>query len=217
MAVTVKICGITNLDDALVAVRAGAEALGFVFHRDSPRYVESEMVRQIILQLPPLVLTVGVFVNAEQKVVRDLMDRCGLALAQLHGDETAIYCETLGRPTLKAIRLRSRSDFLAISELFGRAQVRGILVDGFSEQAHGGTGSLADWELAAEAAKVGPVLLAGGLTTENINEAIRKVRPYGVDVSSGVESSPGKKNAAKVQAFISSAKLASKDSGIYTP
>lgn len=217
MAVTVKICGITNLDDALVAVRAGADALGFVFHRASPRYVEPETARQIILQLPPLVLTVGVFVNAEQKVVRDLMDRCGLALAQLHGDETAIYCETLGRPALKAIRLRSRSDFLAISELFGRAQVRGILVDGFSEQAHGGTGSLADWELAAEAAKVGPVLLAGGLTTENINEAIRKVRPYGVDVSSGVESSPGKKNAAKVQAFISSAKLASKDSGIYTP
>jgi phosphoribosylanthranilate isomerase len=216
VAVRIKICGITNVEDALDAIEAGADALGFVFHRDSPRYVEPEAARQIVLRLPPLVLTVGVFVNAEQKVVRDLMDRCGLTLAQLHGDEPSAYCETLGRPALKAVRLRSRRDFLAISELLGRAQVRGILVDACSEQAYGGTGVRADWELAAEAAKVGPVVLAGGLTSENVREAIRTVRPYGVDVSSGVERSPGKKDAVKVRDFINAAKLASKESGLYT-
>jgi phosphoribosylanthranilate isomerase len=217
MAVRIKICGITNLEDALDAVRAGADALGFVFHRESPRYVEPETVRQIVLRLPPMALTVGVFVNAEQKVVRDLMDRCGLTLAQLHGDEPSAYCETLGRPVLKAVRLRGRDHFLAISELLGRAQVRGILVDGFSEQTYGGTGTRADWELAAEAAKVGPLVLAGGLTSENVGEAIRTVHPYGVDVSSGVERSPGKKDPVKVRAFINAAKLASKESGLYTP
>jgi phosphoribosylanthranilate isomerase len=216
MTLKVKICGITNVEDALAAIEAGADALGFVFHRDSPRHVEPETVRQIIHEVPPLVLTVGVFVNAEQKVVRDVMDRCGLALAQLHGDETAAYCETLGRPVLKAVRLQSRDDFLRLSELLGRARVRGLVVDAVSTRAYGGTGTLADWTLAAEAAKVGPVLLAGGLTPENVTDAIRIVRPYGVDVSSGVESRPGKKDPPKVKAFIAAAKLASTDSGLYT-
>ncbi len=206
--VKVKVCGITNLEDAQAAVEAGADALGFVCYRKSPRFVDAEVIRAIVSELPPFVLPVGVFVNEEQKVVRDLLDRCGLVLAQLHGDETAAYCESLGRPVLKAIRLQSRSDFLALAEFKGRALVRGILVDAFSDAAYGGTGHRVDWNLAAEASQLGRVILAGGLTTENVGEAIKIVRPYGVDVSSGVEANPGRKDHAKVRAFIKAAKLA---------
>ncbi len=206
--VKVKVCGITNLEDAQAAVEAGADALGFVCYRKSPRFVDAEVIRAIVSELPPFVLPVGVFVNEEQKVVRDLLDRCGLVLAQLHGDETAAYCESLGRPVLKAIRLQSRSDFLALAEFKGRALVRGILVDAFSDAAYGGTGHRVDWNLAAEASQLGRVILAGGLTPENVGEAIKIVRPYGVDVSSGVEANPGRKDHAKVRAFIKAAKLA---------
>ena len=207
--VTVKICGITNLDDATAAVTAGADAVGFVFYRKSPRYVEPTMVKGIVATLPPFVIPVGVFVNEEAKVVRDLLDDCGLALAQLHGDETASYCETLGRPALKAIRLRDRASLLALAEYQGRAGVRGFVVDTFSAETYGGTGRVVDWELAAEVAKASRILLAGGLTPENVGEAIRKVRPYGVDVSSGVEASPGKKDHEKVRAFIRAVRLVS--------
>ncbi len=206
--VKVKVCGITNLEDAQAAVEAGADALGFVCYRKSPRFVDAEVIRAIVSELPPFVLPVGVFVNEEQKVVRDLLDRCGLVLAQLHGDETAAYCESLGRPVLKAIRLQSRSDFLALAEFKGRALVRGILVDAFSDAAYGGTGHRVDWNLAAEASQLGRVILAGGLTPENVEEAITTVRPYGVDVSSGVEANPGRKDHGKVRAFIQAAKLA---------
>lgn len=206
--VKVKVCGITNLEDAQAAVEAGADALGFVCYRKSPRFVDAEVIRAIVSELPPFVLPVGVFVNEEQKVVRDLLDRCGLVLAQLHGDETAAYCESLGRPVLKAIRLQSRSDFLALAEFKGRALVRGILVDAFSDAAYGGTGHRVDWSLAAEASRLGRVILAGGLTPENVGEAIKTVRPYGVDVSSGVEANPGRKDHGKVRAFIQAAKLA---------
>ncbi|MER3422571.1 MAG: phosphoribosylanthranilate isomerase [Nitrospiraceae bacterium] len=213
----VKICGITNAEDARAAVEAGADALGFVFHKPSSRYVSVEVVRQIVASLPPFVLPVGVFVNEELKKVRDLMDSCGLALAQLHGDETAAYCGELGRPALKAIRLQSMSSFLAMAEYKGRAQVRGFVLDAFSESAYGGTGQVPDWAWAAEAARTAPVLLAGGLTPENVREAILKVRPYGVDVSSGVEASPGKKNPAKVKTFIQTVKLVSRELEGYTP
>lgn len=202
MGCKVKICGITNAADAQVAVEAGADAVGFVFHRKSPRRVAVDVVKAIVSELPPFVLPVGVFVNEDAKIVRDLMDECGLALAQLHGDEPASYCERLGRPILKAIRLRDRGSFLALAEFQGRAQVRGFVVDAFSEEAYGGTGQTTDWTLAAEAAEAAKILLAGGLTAENVGEAIEKVRPYGVDVSSGVEASPGKKDPEKVRAFI---------------
>ncbi len=209
MSIKVKICGITNPVDAAAAVEEGADALGFVFCRKSPRYVEPHVVRQIIANLPPFVLPVGVFVNEDAKVVRDLMDSCGLALAQLHGDETATYCETLGRPVLKAIRLKGRSSFLALAEFRGRAGVRGLLLDSYSEDAYGGTGRTADWSLAAEVAGAATVVLAGGLTAENVGSAVRTVRPYGVDVSSGVEDGPGKKNREKMRAFVQAAKLVS--------
>lgn len=202
MACKIKICGITNATDALAAVEAGADALGFVFHRKSPRRVDAKVVKAIVSELPPFVLPVGVFVDEDAKVVRDCMDECGLALAQLHGDEPASYCERLGRPVLKAIRLRDRGSFLALAEFQGRAQVRGFVVDAFSEEAYGGTGQTTDWNLAAEAAKAARILLAGGLTPANVVEAIERVRPYGVDVSSGVEASPGKKDPEKVRAFV---------------
>ncbi len=207
--IKVKICGITNSEDARAAVEAGADALGFVLHRKSPRCVPMDVVKAIVAALPPFVLPVGVFVNEEAATVREVMDQCGLALAQLHGEETASYCETLGRPILRAIRLRGPGDLLALAEYKGRAQVRGFLVDAFSEKEYGGTGQVADWGLAAEAAKSAQILLAGGLTPENVQEAIRQVRPYGVDVSSGVEASPGKKDHAKVGAFIRAARLVS--------
>lgn len=205
----VKICGITNEADAVHAVAAGADALGFVLYRHSPRYIEPTIARRIIAGLPPFVLTVGVFVNEEVATVRRLMDECGLSLAQLHGDEPASYCQSLGRPALKALRLKDRGSFLSLAEFQGRANVRGFVIDAFSEQAYGGTGRTADWTLAAEAARAAPVLLAGGLTPLNVAEAIERVRPYGVDVSSGVEAQPGKKDPAKVKAFIEAARLVS--------
>ena len=207
MTVKVKICGITNARDAEIAVEAGADALGFVFFAKSPRCIEPKVAEQIITKLPPFILSVGVFVNEEVEVVRDTMDHCGLVLAQLHGDESPAYCESLNRPILRAIRLRDRGSFLSVAEYKGRAGVRGIVIDAFSESAYGGTGQTVDWSIAAEASKAAPILLAGGLTPENVQEAIHKVQPYGVDVSSGVEASPGTKDSAKVQAFIQAAKL----------
>jgi len=207
--VKVKVCGITNAEDALAAVEAGADALGFVCYRKSPRYVEPEIIKRIVASLPPFVLPVGVFVNEEIKTARDLVDSCGLVLAQLHGDESASYCEALGRPVLRGLRLRDRGTLLHMAEYRGRAGVRGFVVDAFSEEAYGGTGRVADWSLAAEAASAAPILLAGGLTSKNVGEAIRTVRPYGIDVSSGVEISPGKKDHDKVRAFIRAARLVS--------
>lgn len=209
MTVRVKICGITNSDDAAVAVDAGTDALGFVFYRKSPRYVEPQVVKSIVAGLPPFILPVGVFVNEEPKVVRDLMDSCGLALAQLHGDESAGYCETLGRPVIKAIGLKGRASLLALAEYRGRAQVRGFLLDAFAPDTYGGTGQTADWNVAAEIAKSLTVLLAGGLTPDNVESAVRTVKPYAVDVSSGVEVGPGKKDHGKIRAFVQAVKLVS--------
>jgi phosphoribosylanthranilate isomerase len=209
MAAKIKICGLTNAEDAAAAVEAGADAVGFVFHKKSPRCADATVVKAIVKTLPPFVLPVGVFVNEDAKVVRDVMDSCGLVLAQLHGDETAAYCEALGRPVLKAIRLKDRRSFLALAEFQGRAGVRGFLVDAFSPDAYGGTGQVADWSLAAEAASSAAILLAGGLTPENVSEAIRQVLPYGVDVSSGVEASPGKKHHEKMRAFVQAVRLVS--------
>lgn len=204
-----KICGITNIEDALIAVAAGADALGFLLYRKSPRYVDPMTVQQIVAQLPPLVVPVGVFVNEEIKVVRDLMDTCGLALAQLHGEETATYCRELSRPVLKALRLKDRSTFLSLAEFQGRAGVRGFVLDAFSDQAYGGTGQVVDWGLAREAAQAATVILAGGLTPENVGQALRAVQPYGVDVSSGVEVAPGKKDHEKVRAFLRAVRVVS--------
>jgi phosphoribosylanthranilate isomerase len=207
--VKVKVCGITNAEDALAAVDAGVDALGFVFYEKSPRFVLPAVAAAIIAELPPLVTPVGVFVNEGLARVRSVMDTCGLALAQLHGDENAIYCRELSRPAMKALRIKDRGSLLALAEYQGRGGVRGFVLDAFSEEAYGGTGQTIDWTLAAEVAKTAPVLLAGGLTPENVGEAIRIVHPYGVDVSSGVESVPGKKNHAKISALIDAVRVVS--------
>jgi phosphoribosylanthranilate isomerase len=206
---TVKVCGITNQDDATAAVEAGADALGFVFYKKSPRSIEPALAREIIERLPPFVTPVGVFVNEDVMVVRRLMDDCGLALAQLHGDESAAYCLELKRPVLKAIRVKDRRAFLALAEFQGRASVRGFVLDAFSDQAYGGTGQVVDWSLAAEVARSATVMLAGGLTPDNVEKAIQAVRPYGVDVSSGVERGPGQKDHEKVRAFIRAVRFVS--------
>ena len=207
--VRVKVCGITNAEDAGAAVEAGADALGFIFHQKSPRYVVPAVAARIIADLPPLIMPVGVFVNEDLATVRSIMDACGLGLAQLHGDENASYCHDLSRPAMKALRLRDRTSLLTVAEYQGRGGVRGFVLDRFSEAAYGGTGQVTDWGLAAEIAKSTRVLLAGGLTPDNVTEAIRTVRPYGVDVSSGVESAPGKKDHAKIFAFLHAVRVVS--------
>lgn len=201
----VKICGITSLEDALSAVEAGADALGFVFYAASPRHIFPEQTTRIISQLPPFVQTVGLFVNEELNTVNEVADLCRLDLVQLHGDESADYCQQISRRVLKAFRVRSLTCLDPIRDY----QVAGYLLDTFSPSFYGGTGTSFNWEIATEAVKRHQrIILAGGLTPGNVAEAIRQVRPYGVDVSSGVEAGPGKKDREKVREFIRNAKEA---------
>jgi len=200
--VRVKICGITSLEDALQAVQAGADALGFVFHGKSPRNLAPDMATSIIGGLPPFVQVVGLFVNSDAGFVNDTADRCRLDLVQLHGDEPPEYCERIRRRVIKAFRVRDSSSLDPIRDY----RVAGILLDAYSPGAFGGTGLSFKWELAGNAKERGPLILAGGLTPENIREAVEIVAPYAVDVSSGVESSPGKKDHEKVREFIKRAK-----------
>lgn len=201
----VKICGITNLEDALSAVEAGADALGFVFYAASPRHIFPEQATRIISQLPPFVQTVGLFVNEELNTVNEVADLCRLDLVQLHGDESADYCQQISRRVLKAFRVRSLTCLDPIKDY----RVAGYLLDTFSPSFYGGTGTSFNWEIATEAVKRHQrIILAGGLTPDNVAEAIRQVGPYGVDVSSGVEAAPGKKDRDKVREFIRNAKEA---------
>jgi len=200
----IKICGITNRDDAMAAVEAGADALGFVFYAKSPRAISSKAAEAIIAECPPFVTSVGVFVDEDLEMVRKIMNECGLRAAQLHGDETADYCNALGCSVIKAIRVHDGTDF----NTMGAYQVAAFLLDTYVSGMPGGTGVSIDLELAGKAKRLRPIILAGGLTPENVGEAIRRLRPYGVDVSSGVEISPGKKDHVKLRAFITAAKAA---------
>lgn len=201
----VKICGITSLEDALTAVDAGADALGFVFYAASPRNISPEQAGNIIRLLPPFIQTVGLFVNEDQTTVNTTADQCGLDVIQLHGEETSEYCTAIRRRVIKAFRVK---DF-TILDVLQQYKVAGFLLDAWHPAAHGGTGKTFNWEIAAEATKRGHrIILAGGLTPENIAESIRQVHPYGVDVSSGVESSPGCKDTSKTRRFIELAKQA---------
>ncbi|MBC8017214.1 MAG: phosphoribosylanthranilate isomerase [Verrucomicrobia bacterium] len=204
--VKVKICGITNLEDALTAVNAGADALGFVFYSASPRYVSPEQAAEIIRRLPPFVQTVGLFVDEHPATVNATADQCGLDLVQLHGEETPEYCASIRRRVLKAFRVRDKSTLDSLLQY----HVAGYLLDAWSPVAHGGTGQIFNWEIAAEAVQRGHrIVLAGGLTPENIAESIRQVRPHGVDVSSGVESAPGRKDPFKIRLLIERTKQTS--------
>jgi len=195
----VKICGVTRLEDALKASAYGAHAIGLVFYRPSPRYVEPELAAQIVRALPPFVTPVGLFVDADENEVRDVAARSGIRLLQFHGTEPAAYCGRFALPYMKAVRVRPGVDLLQYAREFAGA--RALLLDAFQEGLHGGTGAVFDWNLIPPALPL-PVVLSGGLTPENVSDAIRRVRPYAVDVSSGVEAEKGIKDAAKIAAFI---------------
>jgi len=200
----VKICGITNLDDAHHAAAYGADALGFVFYPGSPRFVDPDTARRIIAELPPLVTTVGLFVNEPSARIREMVDFCGLNTVQLHGDEEPDQCCYPPCRVIKALRLRGDMQ----SSQFAVYKVSALLLDAFVPNQFGGTGHRCDWEQAATVASQHRVILAGGLNPENVAEAVRQVHPYGVDVSSGVEEKPGQKNPEKVARFIRMAKEA---------
>jgi phosphoribosylanthranilate isomerase len=205
MSTRVKICGITNLADAQVTAEAGAEALGFVFYEKSPRFVSMKTAAEISRALPPFIVRVGVFVNPSKELVFKAITECGLSLLQFHGDEPPEFCAQFDLMSMKAFRIR---DAGSLNEL-PKYKTDAWLLDAYSSDILGGTGGVFNWDLAVEAQKTGRLIfLAGGLTPENVAEAVRKVRPFGVDVSSGVESSPGKKDHKKVRAFIQAAKTA---------
>ena len=204
--VKVKVCGMTSLKDALVAVEVGADAVGFIFYKKSPRSVTMKTVREIVLELPPFVDTVGVFVDETAEQINKIADYCNLDIIQLHGDESPTFCKKIRRKVIKAFRIKDMQSVKKISSF----QVSGFLLDTFSENLHGGTGKVFDWNLALPAKKFGPVIMAGGLTPNNVQQAVRQIRPYGVDVCSGVESEPGIKDHKKVRAFLNNAKAGRK-------
>jgi len=194
-----------------MAVEAGADALGFVLFRGSPRYISPDQAAAIIHRLPPFVQTVGLFVNEELATVNSVADRCGLDLVQLHGEEPPGYCAAVKRRIIKAFRVRDASSLEGMSDY----PVAACLLDAWSQAAHGGTGTTFNWEIAARAAASRCIILAGGLTPENVAAAVATVNPYAVDVSSGVESSPGKKNHTLVRAFVNAARQSSGNSQDY--
>ena len=199
--VKVKVCGMTSLKDALDAVEGGADAVGFIFYKKSPRSVTMKTVREIVLELPPFVDTVGVFVDETAEQINKIADYCNLDIIQLHGDESPTFCKKIRRKVIKAFRIKDMQSVKKLSSF----QVSGFLLDTFSENLHGGTGKVFDWNLALPAKKFGPVIMAGGLTPNNVQQAVRQIRPYGVDVCSGVESEPGIKDHKKVRAFLKNA------------
>ncbi|MEI8290242.1 MAG: phosphoribosylanthranilate isomerase [Verrucomicrobiota bacterium] len=199
MKTQVKICGITNLADGLAAAEAGADMIGLMFYEGSPRHVTLEQAAGISRALPAFMLRVGVFVNPDETLVTRAIAECGLSLLQFHGDEDSDFCTQFGLMSMKALRVRDAESL----NLLENYHTDAILLDAYSQAGLGGTGEKFNWDLAVEAQKYGkPIFLAGGLTPENVAAAVRQVRPFAVDVSSGVESAPGKKDAAKVRALI---------------
>ena len=200
--VKVKICGMTNLKDVKVAVDGGVDAVGFIFYKKSPRSVTMKVVREIVLNLPPFVDSVGVFVNETAEQINKIVDHCKLDRVQLHGDESPAFCKRIRRRVIKAIRVKDMQSLKKLSEY----PVSSFLLDTFSQDHYGGTGKVFDWNLAYPAKKYGPIILAGGLTPINVRQAIQRIQPYGVDVCSGVESQPGMKDHKKMQAFLKNVK-----------
>ncbi|MFB3896003.1 MAG: phosphoribosylanthranilate isomerase [bacterium] len=199
----IKICGITNLEDAQKAVELGVDAVGFIFSK-SPRRIDAEIATEIIKVLPPFITTVGVFVNESMDVVKHIASVCRLNVLQFHGEELPEFCSQFGRKIIKSFRVKNPDD---LSMLPGyKGIVSAYLLDSRVKGKRGGTGEVFDWELAKIALPYGRVILAGGLTAENVGEAIKSVKPYAVDVSSGVESAPGKKDFEKMKKFVEAVK-----------
>jgi phosphoribosylanthranilate isomerase len=198
--VRVKICGITNVTDALMVADAGADALGFVFVEGSSRYVDPVKVSQIRRHLPPSLCLVGVFADSPLEMVRRIKEECQLTAIQLHGCESPAYCASMEKPVIKAFRINDQESLVALIPY--QDQVEALLLDSFHPGSLGGTGKTFDWSLARRAKRYGRVILSGGLTPWNVAQAIERVRPYAVDVSSGVEDRPGKKDEGKVRRFL---------------
>ncbi|HBD11836.1 MAG TPA: phosphoribosylanthranilate isomerase [Porticoccaceae bacterium] len=198
----VKICGLTSVEDAVIAVDAGADAIGLVFYADSPRCVSIEIAREIVRTVGPFTTTVGLFVNAAVSELEQCVRETGVHVVQLHGDETPAYCRQMTTPYLRAIRVAPETDVAAAIAAYPAAA--GYLMDAWHPERYGGTGECFDWHrvagMASDPARV--LILAGGLSVDNIVEAVQSVRPYAVDVSSGVESAPGKKDPRLVREFI---------------
>jgi len=205
--VRVKICGITNLEDAWLAAELGADALGFIFYPKSPRKVEVEAAREIIRQLPPFILTVGVFVDEDAALVREVAARAGLDWLQFHGQESPDYCRSIGRRVIKAFRIQDESSLAEVARY--RGSVQALLLDTYKKGQVGGTGETFNWDLARQARQYGPIILAGGLTPANVAQAITAAQPQAVDVASGVEALPGKKDPEKLRAFFAAVSGAS--------
>lgn len=199
MNTRVKICGITRVEDALAAARLGAHAIGLVFYAPSSRAVMPAQARIIIDALPPFVVPVGLFVNADAQTVRDTLAVAPVQLLQFHGDETPEFCAGFGVPYLRAVRVRAETDLLQYAREFRTA--RGLLLDAWVDGKHGGTGTTFDWSLIPRDLPV-PVILSGGLDPDNVEQAVKRVQPWAVDVSSGVESAKGIKDARKMEAFM---------------
>ncbi len=194
----IKICGITREADLDAAVDAGADALGFVFYPPSPRYLDLRRAAELVARVPPFVARVGLFVNPDIGVLADTLAAVDLDLIQFHGDESPAFCERLGRPYLKVARMRPGIDLLEFAGAYSSA--RGLMLDTYVD-AFGGTGQGFDWSLVPKQLPL-PVVVAGGLTADNVGAAIRQIHPFGVDVSSGVEAAKGIKDAAKIAAFV---------------
>jgi len=199
MATAVKICGITRPEDALAAARAGAHAIGLVFYAKSPRHVTPARAAEIIRVLPPFITTVGLFVDASAEEVRATLAAAPVGLLQFHGDEDPGYCRQFKHPYVKAVRMKRGVDLLQYARDYHDAKA--LLLDNYVEGLHGGSGIAFDWSLIPRGLPL-PVILSGGLTPDNVSDAVRRVRPGAVDVSSGVESAKGIKDAAKIAAFI---------------
>ena len=206
MAVRVKICGITRSQDLHAACAAGADAVGFVFYEKSPRHVSPEAAAALLRELPAFVQSVGLFVDADPAFIESVLRRAPLDLLQFHGNETPADCARFGRPYIKAVRVKRDTDLLKCAADFDAA--RGLLLDAFVPGVPGGTGERFDWSLIPPALPK-PIILSGGLTLDNVAEAVQRVRPWAVDVSSGVEASKGIKDAHQIARFIANAKEAS--------
>ncbi|QEL55558.1 phosphoribosylanthranilate isomerase [Chromobacterium paludis] len=201
--VRIKICGITRPEDGAEAARLGADAIGLVFYDKSPRNVTLAQARAVIAALPPFVTVVALFVNPAREWVERVLAGCAIDVLQFHGEEEADFCRSFQRPYLKAVRVRPGVDLMQMARSYSDA--RGLLADAFVEGAHGGTGATFDWTLLPDDLSL-PLILSGGLDEKNIEEAVRRVRPAAVDVSSGVEAAKGIKDAARMAAFISGAR-----------
>ncbi len=200
----VKICGITNIEDAVAAAEYGADAIGFVFQPKSPRAITPETAKNIVSALPPFITTIGVFVNESKREIERIIRYVGLNIVQLHGNEPPDACQ-LNKKVIKAIRVKDLTDL----EPLKRYNVSAFLLDTYSPHTMGGTGQIFNWDIAVEAKKFGRIILAGGLNHENIEEAIKWVRPYGIDVATGVESNKkGEKDHKKLRLFIEKAREA---------